>query len=173
MPNDLEDYSEDYCDELEKSVTKLLGEPWKEALINNRNHFLAEVFYIDKKRKRAYYDKEIFNVYRAKGKSLTRTGFVTIRICEENYQKIKQRYNIDITHTFIAIVGVISTPGSNHNEYELINEYVRKNQEEIMYLVNLFGNKDSNEYELFEIVEKCLKFGNQIATGNLLEGGQK
>lgn len=173
MPNDLDNYSGLYYDELEKSVTKLLEDTWQDALKTNRNHFLAEVYNFDQSGRRVYYDKDKFNVYRAKGRRLTRTGFITINMCEENYQKIKKKYNIDISHTFIGIVGVIYTPRSNHNEYEYINDYVREKNAEIMYLVDLFANKNSNEEELFEIVEKCIKFSDIIKKGDVLRGNQK
>ena len=166
LNDDFSNNSETEREELSKVTRYLLSTNWS---VLSRDNMIEDLTYTTKSGKIKKYD-EPFEPRRIRGLGNTRTGVIKINICEENKQKIRDRYHISDIGPFIAIIDAIEAPGADHSRYEEFNSFIRKNRDKIIYLTNLFKNKDSDENELFEVIDKALDSSEKVSKGQFSGG---
>ena len=170
MEDDFSPYSEEEKKELNETVKKFLSDYWEKIVKENRDNFFEPLWRITPTGERDYYKNEKFRPYRTRSLRDSRTGILKIDICEENKEKIRKRYGIDKIGPLITVIGAITTIGSDHSSYDEFTSYIKKNQERINNLVELCGNPNSNEEELFEIIDKAFEINEQVKNGKFLGG---
>ena len=163
MIDDLNTYTEEQNMELEEVTKYLINKSWQEIRKDDKKHFIEPVYRMTISGKREYYKSDEFEVYRAWGRPGTRTGLIKIKICEEIQKKIFDRYNIENIGSLIIATDVINVKGQDHNQYKKIIASVEGKRKEIMNLVNLMANPNTEEKIVFEIIDKSLKMSNKIA----------
>ena len=158
LMNDSIDYSiPEKKAELLKAITFLKNYEWHEIVSNRiKNHLWGDLTHTTASGKDEKYTNDLFSVGRMRAIDSYRTGMVVIRkIAPENKEKIKKRYNLSKVGVISFIFDVIYVEAT-HKEYADLVNFVNNenNMATINYYVSLFGDPNTPEEKLFEILDK-------------------
>ena len=112
-----------------------------------------------KKVKKAFssFDNEYFTPFRYSGTGYYRTGVIMFPLCKENKDKLKEKYNLGDSFAVFAIFKIIKAEKDNHKDYSEFVGYIRKNEEWLEDIGDMFLDPDVDFKELCNVIDNGLQ----------------
>ncbi len=115
-----------------------------------------------RKRVLSTFDNEYFTPYRYSGTGNYRTGMIMFPLCKENKDKLAKIYNLKDNFAVLAIFKIIMVERVNHGGYDEFIEFIRKNEEKIENIGEMFLDPDIDIQLLCDIIDKGLEYKENL-----------
>ena len=81
-----------------------------------------------------------------------------------------KKYNLEKFGPLILVMASFTIQGANHDAYDDLNIYIKENKKRIDDIVELFGNPNAREEELFEIIDKGISDAKRVLSDQFSGG---
>ena len=108
-----------------------------------------------------------YDAYRHRGTPDGRTGIIKFKLDSKIKKLLEERYNLSPQSSVYGIFNAINVPGADHNSYEVLTEYVKRNRPLLDHISDLLRGKVKNSKELFSIIDDGLEKKDRIVSSSL------